>query len=234
MKPIIFLFGHRKQHGKDTCCDITQNLLNKLSIEYIRTSFARKLKQHCAERYDLNVEQMEFDSYKNSTPSHLNGLTVRNVLLKEGNFARSIWENTWTFSTYASIFKEFHHEILENDNTSKAKVALISDFRYPNEFDCFSSLYNKYITSPSNSERSNSEEPAVIKILVYREKGKFIADGSDDQLPDLDSNFWHETILNNVEDGNWYNNLVNQVEPIIMKYLTKYGVVNGFQIHKNQ
>jgi hypothetical protein len=205
MTKIVFLFGHRKQHGKDTCCDITEKILSSSDISFLRRSFASKLKKHCAERYNLDVSKMESDEYKKSKPEHLNGLTVREVLLKEGNFARSIWENAWTFSTFNDIFE------------SDKDVALISDFRYPNEVNCFSTLFKQW----SMGKENPGKLPEIVKILVHRENGRFNSDGSDDQLPDLNDSLWDETILNNVENGDWYRNLFDQVQPVIHKHLYK-------------
>lgn len=207
MVKLIFLLGHRKQHGKDTTCDIAVKLLEQYGISYIRTSFAKKLKKHCAERYDLNFEQMEFDEYKKSKPAHLNGLTVRDVLLKEGNFARSVWGNVWTSTTY--------REILD----SGAEVGLISDFRYPNEHTCFEETYKNWAIK---NNASPYEVPKLVKVLAFREKGVFNNDGSDDQLPDLDPVFWDQTILNNIEGGSWYQNVESQVTEMVMENLNKY------------
>ena len=87
MTEIIFLLGHRAQRGKDRTADIIQNCLDRRGVSHTRTFFAKKLKKHCAERYSLDFERMELDEYKKSRPSHLGGLSVRDVLLKEGNFA---------------------------------------------------------------------------------------------------------------------------------------------------
>src|SRR4051812_4861238 len=103
MTQCIFLFGHRKQHGKDSCCDIMETLIRKKGLTHTRTYFAKKLKKHCADRYSLDFEKMELDQYKNSKPEHLNGLSVRDVLIKEGNFARGIWQDVWTSSAYSEI-----------------------------------------------------------------------------------------------------------------------------------
>lgn len=203
MVKLIFLLGHRKQHGKDTTCDIAEKILERYGISFVRTSFARKLKKHCAERYDLDFEQMEFDAYKKSKPAHLNGLTVRDVLLKEGNFAREIWGNVWTSTTYREIFD------------SEAEVGLISDFRYPNEYACFEETYKSWA---AKNGACGEETPKLVKVLAYREKGVFNNDGSDDQLPDLDK-YWDEVILNNIESGDWYSHVEQQVTGMVIRNL---------------
>lgn len=204
MVKLVFLIGHRKQMGKDTTCDLAEAFLNENDISFIRTSFAAKLKKHCAERYDLDVGQMEFDEYKKSKPSHLNGLSVRDVLIAEGNFARKIWDNVWTFSAWNDIFN------------STDEVALVSDFRYPNEYECIQGEYKLWASKNSNVVRSC---PKIVKVLVHREKGSFNNDGSDDQLPDLDANYWDEVILNNIEGLDWRDNMKKQVHAMIQKNL---------------
>ncbi len=220
MTKIIFLLGHRKQMGKDTSCDIIEKILNVNNISFTRTSFAKKLKKHCAERYDLDFDKMEFDEYKKSKPLHLNGMSVRDVLTKEGQFARSIWNNVWTSSTY--------REILD----SGASIGIISDYRYPNEDECFESIFNSW----QEKNKSTENKPKLIKVLAHRERGSFNSDGADDQLPDL-SSFWDEVILNNIEDGSWHENIVNQVVPMVYRNLDKYanyelkGLSHGSKIY---
>lgn len=198
--------------GKDTTCDLAERILHRNGVSFIRTSFAAKLKKHCAERYDLDAGQMEFDSYKKSKPEHLNGLSVRDVLIKEGTFARQIWGDVWTSSTYRGIFESY------------SKVALISDFRYPNEYSCFENTFRSW------AKKNNKEDyptPKVVRILAHRPGGVFNSDGSDDQLPDLDPTYWDETILNSIEDDGtrsfaWLYHIEDQVKPIIQNYLNKY------------
>lgn len=213
MLKLVFLLGHRKQMGKDTTCDLAETILNKNNISFIRTSFADKLKRHCAERYELNLAKMEFDVYKKSKPTHLNGLSVRDVLIKEGTFARQIWSDVWTSSTFFNIF------------TSGATVGLISDFRYPNEFNSFEATYLRW---SKRNNLHNNPLPKVVKVLAHRPGGPFNSDGSDDQLPDLDPNYWDEVILNSVEDIGWHENMERQVQPMIQRNLDKY-VLNSFK-----
>lgn len=212
MKKVIFLFGHRAQFGKDSGCDIASKILFDNSVSYIRTSFAKKLKKQVAERYDLDFARMEKDDYKKSKPEHLNGLTVRDVLIKEGTLARQIWGDVWTSSAY--------NEILN----SNIPVGLISDLRYPNEFENFDKIYNRW------SQKNNCDQslkPLLIKVLVHRENGEFKSDGSDDQLPDVGGECWDETVLNNIEDGEWYKNLVDQIKPIVIENLEKTGILHS-------
>jgi len=64
----IFLFGHRQQHGKDTSAELLKNFCVKNNIDYSYSFFARLLKKQVAERYNLDFEKMEEDSYKNWCP----------------------------------------------------------------------------------------------------------------------------------------------------------------------
>lgn len=212
MTKVIFLFGHRQQFGKDSACDIASKILTKTSVSFIRTSFAKKLKKQVAERYDLNAAAMEMDEYKKSKPVHLGGLTVRDVLIKEGTLARQIWSDVWTSSAYTDIL------------ISNADVGLISDLRYPGECENFNIIYDRW---QIKNGIGKSHKPLLIKVLVHREKGTFKSDGSDDQLPDLGGKEWDETILNNVEGGDWYKNLENQVNPIIIRNLKKVDILQS-------
>lgn len=198
----IFLFGHRKQHGKDTSVDIVKNILKKRNISFCDAYFAKMLKKHVAERYGLDFNKMNDDEYKKSKPKHLNGASVRDVLIKEGCTARSIWQNTWAFPVY--------NELLE----SNANIGLISDFRYPNEFDCFEECFDIYESNNS----VNIEKPKLTKVLIHKPSGKFNNDGADDQLPDIDP-YWDFIILNDDTTPNWKLNLQKQLENMIKSTL---------------
>lgn len=205
MVSYIFLFGHRKQHGKDFSCDLLETELRKRGLQYIRTSFAKKLKKQCADRYNLDFERMETDIYKNSKPEHLNGLSVRDVLIKEGNFARSIWGESWTSSAYNEIFEDVN-----------ADVGLISDYRYPNEGIFFDNAFKNY---QSKKPFLLHTKPTLVRILVNRENGVYTKDGADDQLPDSGLEYWDEVIHNNIEGGVWKENLRNQIDVILKKHI---------------
>jgi hypothetical protein len=198
----IFLFGHRKQHGKDTSVDILKGIFKEKRITHQSSYFAKMLKRHAADRYGLDFDRMNDDAYKNSRPSHLGGLTVRDVLIKEGCGARAIWQNTWAFPVY--------NEML----TSNSNVGLISDFRYPNEFECFEECYNIFEATGAIP----CSRPKLIKVLVHKPTGKFNNDGADDQLPDIDP-YWDFTIMNDVIGENWKKNLENQLRSMVKSTL---------------
>lgn len=198
----IFLFGHRKQHGKDTCVELLQNILREKMISCRSTYFAKLLKKHTAERYGLDFEAMNDDKYKNSKPTHLGGASVRDVLIKEGCGARAIWQNTWAFPVYNELF------------TASENVGLVSDFRYPNEFSCFNECFKIF-------EKNNNmfaELPKITKVLVHKPNGKFSNDGADDQLPDVDS-YWDYTIMNDNYTTNWKQHLEKQLRTMVKSTL---------------
>ncbi len=205
----IFLFGHRKQHGKDTSVALFSDILCEKNIRHKSAFFAETLKLQSADRYGLDVSRMNDDEYKNSKPPHLGGLSVRDVLIKEGCFARSIWQNTWAFPMYRKLYHD-HREI--NDIKDDIKVGLCSDFRFPNEALCYEECFN-LITSGENIDKAK-----VIKVLVHRPSGKFVNDGADDQLPDVDP-YWDYIIYNDDNSATWKNNIKNQLQDMIKCYL---------------
>lgn len=236
----IFLFGHRKQHGKDTSCDILEE---HIGADYHRTYFAKLLKRQVCDRYNLDFDRMNEDEYKNWCPpwvapairqanmsctdendfknkrTRIKGVwydvidwgggytaisfeeprTVRQILIEEGCKGRDIWPDVWANSVYQEIFR------------SGAKYGLVSDFRFPNESDCFETSWNHY-----NKGGAITRTPKVVKILVHRPDGKFVSDGADDQLPDVDEDYWDYIIYN---DGgeNWYNVLKERVIEVFEK-----------------
>lgn len=210
----IFLFGHRQQHGKDTCCEILKNILSAKSIPSTRSYFAKLLKKQVAERYNLDFEKMEDNNYKLSCPEHLKPKqvekdgsviltprTVRDVLIEEGCKARSIWENTWANYAYREIFN------------SDVEIGYISDYRYPNEYNCFEYSYNSYVGSVRYINK-----PKVVRVLVHRPNGIFKNDGADGELPDIDDNAWDYTIINDGTSDNWKDRLYQQVYDMTLNY----------------
>lgn len=194
---VILLFGHRQFSGKDTCCDFLESFLTKRGISYYRNSFAKRLKQQVAERYNLSFELMENTEYKKSKPDHLGGRTVREVLIQEGNFARSIWTPTWAWATYEPIFKANH------------PISFISDFRFPNEYDDYDKLYNLY----EDTTPEPNEKPKIVRVHVFRPNGIFNNDGADGELPD-DFEYWDYNIVNE-ERPDWKQYLMNNLRDIL-------------------
>lgn len=182
----IFLFGHRQQHGKDTCCSILEKIFKEKNISYCRTYFAKLLKRQVAEKYNLDFSKMDDNDYKLSKPAHLGGLSVRDVLIKEGCAARAIWQDVWANSVYQEILN------------SRNKIGIVSDYRFPNECGCFDRSFEFWASQPSNT----IDKPKVIKVLVHRPNGVFKNDGADGELPDLEEpEAWDYIIINEDRDG---------------------------------
>jgi hypothetical protein len=222
MTDIVFLFGHRQQHGKNTVTTILEEYFKEKNIDYIATYFAKKLKKICAEKYGLDFSRMEDNEYKLSCPPHLkekvtywdvennrevphwvfmdpgqlkieqrySKRTVRDVLLEEGQGARAIWYDVWANATYDEILK------------SGKRIAIVSDFRYPNEYDF--AIQNKLPCQ-------------VVKVLVHRPAGIFKSDGADNLLPDNHEKYWDHVIIN--PNGQmWMESMKNQALTLARKY----------------
>lgn len=197
---IIYLFGHRKQHGKDTCANIMYNLFlkNGLQIKNIlKTSFAKNMKKMVAMKYGLDEALMESGEYKESIPSHLTK-KVRDILIYEGNSSRNIWPDVWAWMVYKEIFE------------SEVDIGIVSDFRFENEYTSFEKIKNIYF-----SKKEILYNYKIYKVLVKRENGIYVNDGADDQLPDDES--YYDFVIHNVNQKNWYENLVQQISSIIEK-----------------
>lgn len=157
------------------------------------------LKKQVADKYNLDFSKMDDNEYKLSKPKHLNGLTVRDVLIKEGCSARSIWEDVWANSVYQEIL-----------NSGK-KIGIVSDYRFPNEYGCFDRSFDFW----SSLSTSNNEKPKIIRILVHRPNGIFKNDGADGELPDIESpESWDYIVINNDIPG-WKNVLQENVLAIM-------------------
>jgi hypothetical protein len=202
----IFLFGHRQQHGKDTCCALLEKVFLEKKISYCKTFFAKLLKKQVAEKYNLDANKMEFNDYKISKPEHLGGLTVREILIKEGCAARAIWNDTWANSVYQEIFN------------SNSQIGIVSDFRYPNEYSCFERSFDYWKSkslSLEDKKKQTVTKPKVIRILVHRPHGVFKNDGADSELPDNENPDAWEYIIINEDHGGWEKRLEDQVVGIM-------------------
>jgi hypothetical protein len=188
MTRYIILLGHRKQHGKDTCAGIIENLLPG---RVGRSMFAELLKRQSCERYNLDYSKMELNEYKASAPEHLGGRTVRDVLIDEGCFGRSIWQPVWASYAYRQVIE------------SGQEFGVITDYRFPNESEDFPEICRSLGVS--------HERIKLFKVLVHRPGGVFDNDGADGELPDLATDHWDFVINNDVEGDGWVKNLEQQV-----------------------
>lgn len=151
--------------------------------------------------------------------------TVRQLLIEEGALGRSIWEDVWANSAYQDIFKWC------DENNTSPDVAMVSDFRFPNEYNCFSNSLKSYIELKSDKIPAGMvkiREPKLWKVLVERPAAKFVNDGADDKLPDRGSDYWDFEIINEEVDK-WKELLNLQINNI----LTKIGV-NDAQNKQNK
>lgn len=193
----ILLLGHRAGMGKDVCCDILETIFQSERITYTRQSFADKLKRIVADKYGLEYSRMNDQAYKDLKPPHLNGRTVRDVLIHEGNQSREVWLPVWAWATYKNIFE------------SETKVGIISDFRFPNEYNDFNSLFEKY----ANDKSIETVCPKLVKILVDRPSQPYNDDGADGELPD-DPSYW-DFVITNEEVTDWKERLEIHLKNIL-------------------
>ncbi len=233
---VIYLFGHRQQMGKDSCCDILQEVLREKEILHCRTLFAKTLKKHVADRYGLDVASMEKQEYKASIVPHAAPKikyideatgqevptwvfmypgklkvkqvevprTVRDILIEEGRFARSVWGDTWAWQVYKEIFE------------SGMEIGIVSDYRYPNEGDPNNKLFELFVSNKQKEDPTwKFVKPKIIKIQVYRKDGIFANDGADAELPD-DFSFYDYNIINETR-ADWRDNLKRQLLDILSK-----------------
>lgn len=130
--------------------------------------------------------------------------TVRDILIEEGRFARSIWGDTWAWQVYNEIFN------------SGADIGFVSDYRYPNEGDPDGKMYQLFLdNAKAKGDNCYFVKPKIIKIQVFRPDGIFKNDGADAELPD-DFDFYDYNIINEPRPD-WRDNLKRQIEDILAK-----------------
>jgi hypothetical protein len=130
--------------------------------------------------------------------------TVRDILIEEGRFARSIWGDTWAWQVYKEIFD------------SGMEIGIVSDYRYPNESDPDGKLFDLFVQNKRAEDPTwKFVKPKIIKIQVYRKDGIFANDGADAELPD-DFSFYDYNIMNETR-ADWRDNLKSQLLDILSK-----------------
>jgi len=222
MRRVIFLFGHRQQHGKNTASSILENHLSKKGIDYISTYFAKKLKKTCAEKYGLDFSKMEDNDYKSSCPPWLKEKIIYWDVANNREVPYWVYMSPGQLTIEQRTKKRTVRDVLlEEGQTSREiwydtwasgvydeiqksgkSVGIVSDFRYPNEY---------------SYAIDNKLPYQVVKILVHRPDGIFKEDGADNLLPDIDEKYWDHVIMNN-ESPQWMENMTQHVLTIARKY----------------
>jgi len=144
--------------GKDTAADYLRDLYS-----YNKLAFADTLKDFVAQKYSINKELMYSQHGKRTV---INGITVRELLIKEANAKKNDYPNFWIDQLLHKI------SILKSRMFRKF---VISDFRFINEFNELNILDDTNITT----------------ILIDRNDnvGKYINDPSETSLDDFQFNF---------------------------------------------
>jgi hypothetical protein len=157
---VIWLSGYAGA-GKDTMASI---LWKKYDLQ--RVAFADSLKDFVAVKYGLERSLCDTPEGKNSLDVRT-GKTVRELLIADSAEAKK--ENINIFASY----------VLDKINTSKQRGFVISDWRYPHEYE--------YI-------KSNMPEAEHICIRITRPGLQSLADPSEHAL---DNWMFHKEIINN-------------------------------------
>lgn len=117
----ILLIGGYSNSGKDVCAQFFKQR------GYVHLAFADLLKRNVMRKYGLS-ETKVFTQY--GKKELIGGTTVREILIKEAELARSLDPDVFA--------KKVRDEILESDE----KRFIISDFRFQNEYDVLAREFN--------------------------------------------------------------------------------------------
>ena len=128
----IVAFGHRKRVGKDLSSQFLTELLSKNNITYKKISFADKLYDIAHQLYgwDGFMDKAFYENhpeYKELLLVNINK-TPRQILIDLGTtgIRKAVYNNTWVDYALRTKYEE--------------DVIIISDLRFPNEFDTVKSL----------------------------------------------------------------------------------------------
>jgi hypothetical protein len=222
MNKIIFLFGHRQQHGKNTAAAMLEGYLKEKGIAYTNTYFAKKLKMICAEKYGLDFTKMEDNEYKMSCPPWLEKKTIYWDVENKREVPHWVFMDPGQLKIEQITKKRTVRDVLlEEGQSSRAiwydiwasgvyqeiekygtPIGIVSDFRYPNEY---------------TYSQKKKLDYKVVKILVHRPDGIFRSDGADDLIPDVDEKYWDHVIINN-NSPQWMENMKSHILTIAGTY----------------
>lgn len=169
----IVSFGHRKTTGKDTSARFLANMYRTThpGSNVIKSAFAIKLYDICYQLYGwtgFNTYEyyQEHPQYKESLLPIL-GKTVRQILIEIGIKVREVYEATW-------IDYLLQHK--------KADLLIISDLRFPNEFDAIKNMggYCIHIDRPSIEHTDDEADTALANYGEWDDE--IINDGTPGQL----------------------------------------------------
>lgn len=181
MNPLVIALGHRKRVGKNKCCDFLATIisLNTKGHSIKKASFAAALKEQCWALYRWAGLK---DGFYYDHPSRVLekeivlpaiGKSPRQIWIEYGMAMRAIYQHTWV----DYLFK-----------ATKGSVIIISDMRFPNEFE-------------------RVKELGGICIKVNRDSVIPTNDVADIPLSDLPSDQWNHIIENNGTLTDLYNKL---------------------------
>lgn len=87
----LICLGHQKGVGKDTLADLLEE-----RDDFLKVSFAEKLKDICIDLYDLSQEQCFGGKKEVIDPRY--GMSPRTIFQRFGTEAvrKQVWDNTWT------------------------------------------------------------------------------------------------------------------------------------------
>lgn len=154
----VIAFGHRKYTGKDSAARFLQIHLNGSSKHSVKKrGFADKLKDIAHELY--HWDGMKPKEYYEIYPDRKNEIlptikkTVRQIWIELGIKMREIYEDTWIKCA-----------LLEDCN-----ILLISDLRFPNEFDAIKKMggYCIRIKRPSIPDTDDVADNALKNCVTW-------------------------------------------------------------------
>ena len=171
MKLIIGISG-KAGHGKDSLADIIQKDINEdedHNVFFERVRYADKLKDVCADLFDIDQSGQNNLDYKDVPIPHLDNMTPREVWQIFGTeVARNIFDNVWIYHHEKRIIKT----LLDNYAHSENVIVFTTDIRFQNEYN-----------SLKNFGKNNSVDIDTCLIRVNR-PGFSIVTGKDHSSED--------------------------------------------------
>lgn len=171
MKTQLLLLSGKAGVGKDTTCDIIQDMVGDELIQVHRYAFAGILKQVCTLLFQLDDDSFT-DRFKKETIVTRFNLTPRQIAqwfgteVMRNQFSKTFW------------IDRLEYEIKRNLNNEKENLVVITDARFPNEIEEMQKRFEKtalICIEREETSKTETKQSETTHTLVQQPKIKPIA-----------------------------------------------------------
>lgn len=182
MKYIVLVNGFSNS-GKDTFSDF----LVKTGNNFVKYAFADELKHYTSDKYNFDYKLTLTQEGKNT---YINNCSVRELLIYE---AKKVTKQNPDFYAMKLTKKIKFTDKIHNYRCEINKSIVISDWRFPNEYNCIANEFKNY---------------KIITVRINRTKVSPVNSKTENYLNDFKFDY---TIDNTSTLSEFYKNIINKL-----------------------